>query len=243
MPHRGFGCPTLLPGRSGIQLPGGFLKRCSFRNTLVKSLPNSVKVKHLGAAQKEMTTSPSPQQPGVTTTGTVAELPWGLGTTWKISKPYGSSFEETGLVRRCKATSEEIREPQLGTMSYLKRHPYSGQQGSLIQGISFKPSKGIICVTSLDGHSPGKYICVLVTGCQSSCSFKLWSPRRIFICHRPFSSLALLANRKLCPGRPSSLTAMTKQHRNTWWQLIRHWCCHPNSPAIAVRWFLQQNLS
>jgi len=160
MPHRGFGCPTLLPGRSGIQLPGGFLKRCSFRNTLVKSLPNSVKVKHLGAAQKEMTTSPSPQQPGVTTTGTVAELPWGLGTTWKISKPYGSSFEETGLIRRCKATSEEIREPQLGTMSYLKRHPYSGQQGSLIQGISFKPSKGIICVTSLDGHSPGKYICV-----------------------------------------------------------------------------------
>ena len=118
--------------------------------------------------EEEMTISPSLQQPSVTATGKVAELPWGLGTAWKISKPHESSFAETGLIPRCKATSEEMWELQLRTISHLKRHLYSGQQGSLIQcisfkpckGVSFKPSKGTTCVTSLDGHSPGKYICI-----------------------------------------------------------------------------------
>lgn len=94
-----------------------------------------------------MPTSPCLQQPGATATSKLLNF-HGL---WE-SKPHGSSFSKTRLATRYKVMSEEIWQLQFHNISHLKSHPYSGQLGSLIQGISFKPWKGIIHSTPLDGH-------------------------------------------------------------------------------------------
>lgn len=107
--------------------------------------------------------------------GKAAELPRGLRTTWIIPKPHQSSFAETGLVPKCKNTSEKVWKLQLHNASHLT------------QGISFKLCKGILA-TSLDGHSPGKYTCTQPLAPKADALPSSGAPGMFFSFHCPFSS-------------------------------------------------------
>lgn len=98
-----------------LQLPSGFLKSFSIRNTKVKSPPDSVsKAPSSNVEEEETTMSPFQEQPGVKLMGKVIPCVCGFKTWCKFTcrnKNHSHS----------KATSEEVWGLQLRAISHLKR--------------------------------------------------------------------------------------------------------------------------
>lgn len=113
--------------------------------------------------------------------GEAAELPWDLGTTWVIPKHHQKKqdlYPNTKPPEKKFGSCSSVMFPTWRAILTL---------GTLTQGRSFKLCKGILA-TSLDGHSPGKYICTEPLAPKAAALPSSGAPGMFFTFHCPFSS-------------------------------------------------------
>lgn len=163
--------------RCMLQSLGGCLKSFSF---VFKSSPNSAAQgpleQHRGEGGDHL--------PFSAAIGKVTELPWDLGTTWKIPNPIKAHLQKQDLYQNAKPPVRKFGSCRSTTFPTWRAILPAG---SLTQRISFKLCKGILAA-SLAGRSPGKYICIWLLAPKAAALPSSGAPGMFFSILCPFFS-------------------------------------------------------